>query len=99
MNSSPFCSGMTFTPPITISIYLCGSEIVKNKESMSPIAAESTIALFDETLISVNVGAVLSNLTIVPSVVELALGPIAPPKSVYSMLKDILPSSSSSSII
>ena len=89
---------MTVLPPILITTFFCGSEMIKNNESLSPIAAESTITLFDETLTLVSIGNVLSYLTIVPSVVEFALGPIAPPKSVYSILKDILPSSSSSSI-
>ena len=63
INSSPFCSGTIFNSSINTLTVLCGSEIVKNNESTSPIPAESVIVLFDETLMFVRVGGVLSNLT------------------------------------
>ena len=99
INSSPFCSGTIFNSSINTLTVLCGSEMVKNNESISPIPAESVIVLFDETLMFVRVGGVLSNLTFVWSVVVFATGPTAPPKSVYSILNVIAPSSSLSSIL
>ena len=92
IKSDPFCMGTTLESDIKTSTFLCGSDAVKNNESISPIPAESPIALFDDILILLRIGNVLSYRTLVSSVVAFPSGPVAPPRSVYAILKVMVPS-------